>query len=403
MIPALDRWQRRLVVVAWITYAAFYLGRVNLSTAIPSLQADLEFTKIQVGLFATGHFAMYAIGSLINGRLGDRLSPRRFVLAGLLASAGLNIVFGLSSLWVLLFVVWTANGYVQSMGWGPILRTLANWLDPAQRQRVSSVFGTSFVAGNAVTWLLTGWLVVTFGWRSAFFVPALLLVGFALSWFLQVRDTPQERVPDRDRVVRQPQPREESFTAGLVRSLRRYWLLALGAFFAGPLFIFLTLWTPTYFVEIGGLEIGRASSIAALLPLVGIGGILLTGFLTRRYLMNREVLALAWVLAAIAVLCAVFPLLPFQLLRSALVFFLLSALVYGATNLFLATMPLAVGAVEETSGVAGLLDFSFSIGGALSGVLIGAVLDTYSWTAAFLVLAATALVASLIVFRSRTP
>lgn len=402
-MPVLDAWQRRLVVVAWITYASFYLGRVNLSTAIPSLQADLDFSKSQVGLFATGHFAMYALGSLINGRLGDRLSPRLFVTVGLLASAGLNLAFGLSSLWGVLFVVWTANGYVQSMGWGPVLRTLANWLGPVQRQRVSGVFGTSFVAGNAVTWLLTGWLVIAFGWRSAFLIPALLLVGFAFSWFLQVRDRPKEQAGNEvESLPTEPQPGGEGFLTGLSRSLRRYWLLALGSFFAGPLYIFFTIWTPTYFVEVGGLEIARASSLAALLPLVGIGGIVLTGLLINRYLVGREVLALASVLGILALLFAVYPLLEFDLLRSALIFFLLSALVYGITNLFLATMPLSLGRRGETSSVAGLLDFSFSIGGALSGVLIGAVLDTFSWTVAFSVLAATALIAALIVFRSQT-
>lgn len=82
----LQSWQRKLVVVAWITYAAYYLGRVNIATAMPDMQASLEFTKSQVGFFSTGFFWAYAVGQLVNGQLGDRLSPRRFILIGMLVT-----------------------------------------------------------------------------------------------------------------------------------------------------------------------------------------------------------------------------------------------------------------------------------------------------------------------------
>ena len=67
----LKSWQRRLVITAWITYAAYYLGRVNLSTALPAMEADLAFSKGQLGLLMTGYFWSYALGQLINGQLGD--------------------------------------------------------------------------------------------------------------------------------------------------------------------------------------------------------------------------------------------------------------------------------------------------------------------------------------------
>lgn len=186
--------QRRVVGIAWITYASYYLGRVNISTAMPDLQMDLLLSKQQVGLISTGFFWAYAVGQLVNGPLGDRLSPRRFVFVGLLASAAINLAFGSVSIWVLLIGLWTLNGYFQATGWGPILRTLANWLSPKQRTKISGIFGSSFVAGNALTWLLTGWLVAQFGWRVAFWIPAVLLIFFAASWFLLARDGPESDV-----------------------------------------------------------------------------------------------------------------------------------------------------------------------------------------------------------------
>lgn len=151
--------------------STYYLGRVNIATALPALQSTLGLTAAQVGLLGTLFFWVYAVGQLVNGRLGDLVSPRRFVLFGLLGSAGVNLVFGLASQWCLLPALWALNGWLQSAGWGPTLRLLSIWLTPDQRARIATAFGTSFVAGNAFTWLLTGWLVGRYGWRTAFVIP----------------------------------------------------------------------------------------------------------------------------------------------------------------------------------------------------------------------------------------
>jgi len=42
---------------------------------------------------------------------------------------------------------------------------------------------------------------------------------------------------------------------------------------------------------------------------------------------------------------------------------------------------------HETSTIAGFIDFAFNVGAGLAGVVIGTVLDQYSWRAVFFVLA----------------
>ena len=68
---SLKFWQRRIVVMGWITYASYYLGRVNLSTAIPDLREGLHLSSQDVGLLSSGFFLSYALGQLISGHLGD--------------------------------------------------------------------------------------------------------------------------------------------------------------------------------------------------------------------------------------------------------------------------------------------------------------------------------------------
>lgn len=169
---SLKYWQRRIVVMGWITYASYYLGRVNLSTAIPGLREDLHLSSQDVGWLSSGFFLSYALGQLVSGHMGDRISPRKLVLWGMLLSAAMNFIFGAVPIWSVMFLAWTINGFFQSTGWAPILKLLSNWHSPEQSRKVAGIYATSYVAGNALTWILTGWLVAKVGWQSAFWVPS---------------------------------------------------------------------------------------------------------------------------------------------------------------------------------------------------------------------------------------
>ena len=283
----LQPWQRRTVAIGYGAYAAYYLGRVTIATAIPDLELELGFSKSQLGLISTGFIWAYALSTLINGWLGDRLSLRLFVFVGLVGSGILSLLFGTLSIWLPLLLLWLINGYFQATGWGPTLRLIANWLTPAQRRKISGAFGSAFVVGNAVTWLLTGWLVSNFGWRVSFWVCGLLLISIGLGWYLLIRDTPAEagygqemaailsegaRLVESTSLMEGSSKPANNFWLDFWQGLRRYWSLALAALFTGFLFAVFTVWIPTYYVEVGGLTIGVAATLAALLPLAGIGG-----------------------------------------------------------------------------------------------------------------------------------
>lgn len=251
-------WQWRIVVMGWFTYASYYLGRVNLSIAIPDLRENLNLSSQEVGLFGSGFFLAYAFGQLVSGHLGDRISPRLLVLGGMILSVAMNLVFGSVGIWGLMFVIWTINGFFQSTGWAPILKVLANWHSSEQRRKVAGIYATSYVAGNALTWLLTGWLVTSLSWRAAFWVPGALMGIIALAWYLLIRDTPQEAgfaesmrfAEDVDKTRL-----KENSQLNMLHALRRFWPLVLAAVTGGMLLFALIIWTPTYFVDTYGLGI----------------------------------------------------------------------------------------------------------------------------------------------------
>ena len=86
-------WQRRIVVMGWVTYASYYLGRVNLSTAIPDLREGLQLSSQDVGLLSSGFFLS----------IFDRFSWSS-VLMTLAITAGLTAFFLAVFAWWLKYV-----------------------------------------------------------------------------------------------------------------------------------------------------------------------------------------------------------------------------------------------------------------------------------------------------------
>ncbi len=72
-------------------------------------------------------FFSYAIGKLVNGFIADHANVVRYMSLGLLLSAGMNLMMGMTTNALLLAIFWGINGWAQSMGVGPCAVSLARW------------------------------------------------------------------------------------------------------------------------------------------------------------------------------------------------------------------------------------------------------------------------------------
>ncbi|MBW1888181.1 MAG: MFS transporter, partial [Deltaproteobacteria bacterium] len=189
----LSTWQKKMFWLMWVTYASFYLCRVNISIAMPQIMKEFSLTKTDMGLVLSSLFLLYAIGQFINGQLGDKLNSRRIITIGLLCSAVLNFIFGFTGgLIGLMVAVWGLNGYFQAMGWGPTVKAMANWFPVKTRGKISGRLGTSYIIGGAISWFLAGTIIKYFNWRFTFFFPAFFCIFIAIHWFIRARNAPEE-------------------------------------------------------------------------------------------------------------------------------------------------------------------------------------------------------------------
>lgn len=362
--------QKRVVLLGWITYAAYYLGRVNLATALPAMEAELKWQPEQTGAFAGAILLTYALGQLFNGWLGERIDARRMVFFGIAGSAGVNLLMAAASDYQILVILALLNGFLQAMGWGPILRTISHVLSTDQREKIAGVLGASYIIGNAFTWVLSSLLLSGGSWQPVFIIPPLLMLAIGLFWYRLSPPVETQSVSFH----------KNETPIGVIATIKHLWAFLFTALVAGALINGALLYAPTFIAQT--LPLDQAALTAIVFPLFGLlGTIWLSNLILRRTQGNnlRRITVLLALASAARALAFV---LPPSTLTAVILLGAMGITSYALTNMLLSAVPLLYAHLG-TSLVAGLMDATHSIGGAIGSLFVGILLQQAGWSMVF--------------------
>jgi sugar phosphate permease len=386
--------------VLWLTYGSFYFCRQNISAAVPGLQSELGYSKTQIGLILGGLKVAYAFGQLLNGQLAERFAARWLLAAGMLGSAALNVVFGLSTGLYFLLFIWACNGYCQSLGWTPCVRVAANWFPVSRRGRAIGVLGTSYQAMAALTYVVAGWSAERFGWRGALYFPAALLALSALHVLLFLRESPalsdQPEAQARESGVPLACASGWSVLA-LTLANPALWVLALALFFLDACRYGFQDWGLTHLKEVQETGVGLAALKYAVLPCGGIAGAYLTGWATDRVFGGRRIP----MLCALLVLLGCLSLLYEEMARTSLVgtiglLILIGFTIFGPQVLLVGTAPADFARHGTAAAAAGFVNSMGYLGAFAGDQVTGYLVQNYDWRSAILFWAGCAFAAAAV-------
>jgi sugar phosphate permease len=395
--------QRKTFAVTWITYAGFYLCRKNLSIALPLLAAAASFKSIQLANVVFGYSLLYAVGQFGFGFLSDRIGPKRVVGTGLLLVVGSNIVMGLhaSFLWLLVFAC--LNGVGQATGWSGLVRTMANWFSSESRGIVMAWWGTNYVLGGFLATAFATWAVAEhgfwpqLGWSRGFIFPALLLLIIALLFLIYGKDMPDSQTEGSE-VWPSAVPDRTSWNDLLILlSNPSLWMVGLSYFFLELCRYGLMFWLPYYMVQRFHYGLSTAGYLSSLYELVGIVGALLAGYISDRFNQSRRAPVSAVMLCGLGLVMLFQPAFGRLGLTGVGVAISLAGLLsYGPDTLLSGATAQDVGETRSAATASGLIDGIGHLGALFSPYVVISVSERFGWDRLFLVFAATAFTAGLI-------
>ena len=369
----------RLFLMGWTVYFINYFGRYNYAAAMVVIGQAEGLRTDQLGLIASTLFVSYGLGQLFSGWLGDRLNPKALIAAGMLGSAGSNLLMGLAGSVGLMQAAWCLNGLFCALIWAPMIRLMTLCMPPERLRKAILSFHYATSLGTTGTYLLIPLLVTHFPWRVSFLVPAALTLLTGLGWIAVGATTrgcyqTPEKVETKNTVKA-----TESFRAlYLVSGLP---LLLAIILFMGLLKDGIMTWVPQEMTDTFQIDAALSIFLTAILPLVNLAGLWLIQKLSKRP--GSDDVRTSFLLfgaagAGMLLLVAVGRLHP---LLTVLLFSAVSLCVFGINTVLISLVPLQFAKAGRSSTVAGLTNAFTYLGSALSGWGLGLAAGQWGWNA----------------------
>jgi len=404
------RWY--ILVLISAMYLITYLDRVNISVAAPVISKEFGFDKITMGVIFSAFVWAYAIFQVPGGWLGDRFGARKvltiIVSYWSIMTAATAAAFGVTSFVIVRFLF----GVGEAGAFPGATRAMQLWYPPQERGFVQGITHSASRFGAAIAPPIVVLITTTLGWRSVFYICGAVGIVWSIWWYLAYRDLPEEhRFVNRGELehIRGVDETGNVKTATVKKQVSVPWVTLLKspnmwaimcAYFTYVycLWIFLS-WLPSYLVDFRHFTLLKVGFLASLPLFAGVIGDTVGGVATD--LLMKKTGNIKFARRAVAIVgmlgCAVF-IVPAALADDAYtaVYCLTAAMFFLECTIGPSwAVPMDV-AGEHSGTVSGMMNMAGNIGGALSPIVFGVLVQFGSWQAPFIVAASLLVVGSAI-------
>lgn len=348
--------------MCWMAYASIYLGRLNLSIAAPIMEQEELINAVQMGTLGSCFFFTYAFGQIINGYLGDRVNPKRMFSIGIIVAALCNILIGFGPSVPMIFLLWSINGYAQSMIWGPLLKILSyTYIKEKERSRAAMILSTSIGVGSVLAILISS-IVLENGFEAVFWVAGIVMLIIGIASLIFIPYVNQSKIIKREHI--------SFFKIFLDKKIRAILIPNMAH---GIIKDNLNLWIPILFMMMYGIDVKQVVIYVFLIPLATLVGRLIFPWMYHRCRENEKVVV---TMAFIVCIGSLVPLVAYQIpiWLAALLLACIALAVSVINAAFLTIFPLRFVESNNVASVSGIMDFIAYMGAAVGSILFGIVI-----------------------------
>jgi sugar phosphate permease len=410
----------RLRAIQWtaialitVVIALNYIDRSTLAVGNLLIRKEFGISATAIGALQSGWSLAYAFAQIPIGFMLDRLGPRYLVGGALILWSIAQAAGGFALGYTQLLLSRIALGVTESPAYPAGVRVTSDWFRVRDRGMPTGLYNAGGNIGPAIAPPLLTALMLAFGWRTMFVTMGVIGLLGAVVWFMLYRNPHSTILEPNDNDYLAENRAAVTPVRGAqwakLFSFRTSWAMIVLAFCAGYSIWMYQTWIPAYLEMQQHVSIAKTGILASIPLVAGIAGCLVGGWFSDKLVRLGVNLMDSRKLPCVGglLLCGLFTGLTITasnateavILMSFAQFFL-SASVAGKWALTTATAP-----QSYCTSIAGLMNFGGYLGGTVSPVVTGYVVDvTGSFVIAFAIGAGMSLIGAMaLYFMLKTP
>jgi ACS family hexuronate transporter-like MFS transporter len=384
----------------WIVWTLFgstvinYISRQTFSVLAPVITQELHLSHTDLSrvfsAFQISYAGMWLIGGVLLDVIGTRLGLALAVVWWSVISMLTGFANSVFSFGVFRFLL----GIGEGCNWPGASKTVAEWFPAKERGVAVAIFDSGSSVGGAIAALTVPWIAILFGWRYAFVLSGILGFLWLAVWLYvyyplesHPRVTAEERAlieAGRDTATTSTQSGPGRYLGLLKQS--NVWGIVLGRSLTDPIWWFYVFWLPQYLSDARGFSLKQIAAFAWL-PFVAadIGnftGGFASGFLIKRGMPVVRARKWVCVVSSLPILAGI----PAATAHSAYwALFLISFAVWGyaSWSTMGLTFPSDLFPQDVVASVTGISGLGAGLAGTLFTLLVGWLVDRFSYRPAF--------------------
>ncbi len=383
--------QRRWLIVWCLFFSTVinYVNRQTLSVLAPVITREFGLSHTDLsrifGAFQISYAGTWLLGGVFLDLVGTRIGLSIAVIWWSIVSMATGFVRSASMLSSLRFLL----GIGEGLNWPGASKAVAEFFPPHERSVAVAIFDSGSSVGGAIAALTIPFIAIQFGWRSAFAFSGILGFFWLALWLLIY--------PRRPAAANAPKARPD--WASWPRMLRRRetWAIVAGRSLTDPIWWFYVFWLPQYLSDARGFSLKQIAAFAWIPFVAADAGNFAGGFassiLIKRGMPVLRARKFVCVVSAVPMLAGI----PAALVSSSFwsVALICVALFGYASWLTMGlTLPSDLFPPEIVASVTGLSGFGAGLAGTGFTLLIGWLVDHFSYHPAFAIAALAPLLAT---------
>jgi MFS transporter, ACS family, hexuronate transporter len=373
-----------------------YIDRQTLAVLAPTIRETFGMSNASYSRVVTMFLLGYTISQALSGKVLDRIGTR----IGFMVFVGIWTVASMLHATARSVVQLGAFRFILGVGeagnWPGAAKAVAEWFPVRERAFGMAIFNSGASVGAVLAPPVIVYVALNYGWRKAFFIGAGLSALVMIAWFFFYHSPathPRLSEQERQHILSDQTAADAADVhsrrpwASLFRH-RQVWAVIAARFFTDPIWWFLISWLPNYLKSARGFSlalIGLFAWIPFLFADIGnLSGGAVSSLLIRKGWSVDRARKLVLVISAILVPVGVAAVVTARTDAVAIAGISLIAFAFQSWIVNIHTIPSDCFPKQDVGSVFGIGGTAAGISSMLFTLLVGYLVDRFSYTPVFI-------------------